>query len=253
MSFINCFGNNATDSSQNDRSADAKSRNRLLALLTPRRQRANKKSESKNEKNASTPEEVIFTDRTGNTIVLTTDERIPLTPRECFLLIQNWRAISRKMVDTGIRTFIKQLLILLHYSWHVHFRLFSNNVDLLELFPTVKQEIQSNPESFDTEILEYHAQRVMSVLDQAIHLIGDADSFFNLLHLYADYHAKKQLFSPDFFWEIEPALVDSIKETLGDRYTENMANIYPKVFKLILSTLVQFCREAAENNTANDH
>ncbi|KRY21931.1 Cytoglobin-1 [Trichinella patagoniensis] len=238
MSFINCFGNNATDSSQNDRSADAKSRNRLLALLTPRRQKANKKSESKNEKNASTPEEVIFTDRTGNTIVLTTDERIPLTPRECFLLIQNWRAISRKMVDTGIRTFIK---------------LFSNNVDLLELFPTVKQEIQSNPESFDTEILEYHAQRVMSVLDQAIHLIGDADSFFNLLHLYADYHAKKQLFSPDFFWEIEPALVDSIKETLGDRYTENMANIYPKVFKLILSTLVQFCREASENNTANDH
>ncbi|KRZ97328.1 Cytoglobin-1 [Trichinella sp. T8] len=238
MSFINCFGNNATDSSQNDRSADAKSRNRLLALLTPRRQKANKKSESKNEKNASTPEEVIFTDRTGNTIVLTTDERIPLTPRECFLLIQNWRAISRKMVDTGIRTFIK---------------LFSNNADLLELFPTVKQEIQSNPESFDTEILEYHAQRVMSVLDQAIHLIGDADSFFNLLHLYADYHAKKQLFSPDFFWEIEPALVDSIKETLGDRYTENMANIYPKVFKLILSTLVQFCREASENNTANDH
>ncbi|KAL1236982.1 Cytoglobin-1 [Trichinella spiralis] len=238
MSFINCFGNNATDSSQNDRSADGKSRKRLLALLTPRRQRANKKSENKNEKNASTPEEVIFTDRTGNTIVLTTDERIPLTPRECFLLIQNWRAISRKMVDTGIRTFIK---------------LFSNNVDLLELFPTVKQEIQSNPESFDTEILEYHAQRVMSVLDQAIHLIGDADSFFNLLHLYADYHAKKQLFSPDFFWEIEPALVDSIKETLGDRYTENMANIYPKVFKLILSTLVQFCREASENNTANDH
>ncbi|KRX45724.1 Cytoglobin-1 [Trichinella nativa] len=238
MSFINCFGNNATDSSQNDRSADVKSRNRLLALLTPRRQKANKKSESKNEKNASTPEEVIFTDRTGNTIVLTTDERIPLTPRECFLLIQNWRAISRKMVDTGIRTFIK---------------LFSNNADLLELFPTVKQEIQSNPESFDTEILEYHAQRVMSVLDQAIHLIGDADSFFNLLHLYADYHAKKQLFSPDFFWEIEPALVDSIKETLGDRYTENMANIYPKVFKLILSTLVQFCREASENNTANDH
>ncbi|XP_003379198.1 putative globin [Trichinella spiralis] len=235
MSFINCFGNNATDSSQNDRSADGKSRKRLLALLTPRRQRANKKSENKNEKNASTPEEVIFTDRTGNTIVLTTDERIPLTPRECFLLIQNWRAISRKMVDTGIRTFI------------------NNNVDLLELFPTVKQEIQSNPESFDTEILEYHAQRVMSVLDQAIHLIGDADSFFNLLHLYADYHAKKQLFSPDFFWEIEPALVDSIKETLGDRYTENMANIYPKVFKLILSTLVQFCREASENNTANDH
>ncbi|KAL1235499.1 Cytoglobin-1 [Trichinella pseudospiralis] len=238
MSFINCFGNNATDPSQSDRSADAKSRNRLLAILTPRRQKVNKKSESKNEKNASTPEEVVFTDRTGNTIVLTTDERIPLTPRECFLLIQNWRAISRKMVDTGIRTFIK---------------LFSNNADLLELFPTVKQEIQSNPESFDTEILEYHAQRVMSVLDQAIHLIGDADSFFNLLHLYADYHAKKQLFSPDFFWEIEPALVDSIKETLGDRYTENMANIYPKVFKLILSTLVQFCREASENNTANDH
>ncbi|KRZ75395.1 Cytoglobin-1 [Trichinella papuae] len=238
MSFINCFGNNATHSSQSDRSADAKSRNRLLAILTPRRQKANKRCESKNEKNASNPEEVVFTDRTGNTIVLTTDERIPLTPRECFLLIQNWRAISRKMVDTGIRTFIK---------------LFSNNADLLELFPTVKQEIESNPESFDTEILEYHAQRVMSVLDQAIHLIGDADSFFNLLHLYADYHAKKQLFSPDFFWEIEPALVDSIKETLGDRYTENMANIYPKVFKLILSTLVQFCREASENNTANDH
>ncbi|KRZ08082.1 Cytoglobin-1 [Trichinella zimbabwensis] len=238
MSFINCFGNNATHSSQSDRSGDAKSRNRLLAILTPRRQKANKRYESKNEKNASNPEEVVFTDRTGNTIVLTTDERIPLTPRECFLLIQNWRAISRKMVDTGIRTFIK---------------LFSNNADLLELFPTVKQEIESNPESFDTEILEYHAQRVMSVLDQAIHLIGDADSFFNLLHLYADYHAKKQLFSPDFFWEIEPALVDSIKETLGDRYTENMANIYPKVFKLILSTLVQFCREASENNTANDH
>uniref|UniRef100_A0A5S6Q4F6 GLOBIN domain-containing protein n=1 Tax=Trichuris muris TaxID=70415 RepID=A0A5S6Q4F6_TRIMR len=175
-------------------------------------------------------EAITFTDRAGNAIVVKPDQRIPLSPKQCFLLIQNWRAISRRIAETGTRMFIT---------------LFRNNAELLTFFPNVQMD---DPSSYNLENLKYHAERVMGVLDQAVHLVGEADSFFNLLNVYAEYHAKKAKFQPTFFLKICPALKEAIKETLGDSYTENMANIYEVFFDLVIRTLVADCEAAIQCN-----
>ncbi|CDW55819.1 Globin domain containing protein [Trichuris trichiura] len=190
------------------------------------------KNEEGHEQHPTTDQNAItFTDQAGNTIIVKPDPRIPLTPKQCFLLIQNWRAIKRRILDTGIRMFIK---------------LFQNNEDLMTFFPKVK--VDEATHTYNTEVLESHAEKVMGVLDQAVHLVGDANNLLNLVNEYAEYHAKKQNFQPTFFLKIAPALLEAIKETLGDSYTENMANIYNTFFQLLIGTLVANCQAAIQRN-----
>ncbi|KFD55230.1 hypothetical protein M514_03871, partial [Trichuris suis] len=198
-----------------------------------RRAQDGTKNEDVHEKHPPTTDQnaITFTDQAGNTIVVKPDPRIPLTPKQCFLLIQNWRAIKRRILDTGIRMFIK---------------LFQNNEDLLTFFPRVKMDEATN--TYNTEVLESHAEKVMGVLDQAVHSVGDADKLLNLINVYAEYHAKKPNFQPTFFLKIAPALLEAIKETLGDSYTENMANIYNAFIQLLIGTLMTNCQAAIQRN-----
>uniref|UniRef100_A0A5S6R669 Globin family profile domain-containing protein n=1 Tax=Trichuris muris TaxID=70415 RepID=A0A5S6R669_TRIMR len=90
----------------------------------------------------------------------------------------------------------------------------------------------------------------MGVLDHAVHLIGDASSFFGLLTVYAEFHARKPNFQSESFWKICPALTDAVKETLGDSYTQNMANIYEVFFDLVIGTMVASSQAAMRDNAA---
>uniref|UniRef100_A0A0N4ZQY5 GLOBIN domain-containing protein n=1 Tax=Parastrongyloides trichosuri TaxID=131310 RepID=A0A0N4ZQY5_PARTI len=157
------------------------------------------------------------------------DKRIPLTERQKFLLVKNWKGISRRARDAGANLFVQLL---------------NEHEELFEYFKfgsTVKGKNKS--EMMGDERLQNHGEAVMRILDSVITSVNDPEEMFKILEEQGRAHALKKNFKPELFREVEDALFYTIKLILDERYTDNMDNIYRVIMKTILKTLEDSCRE----------
>lgn len=164
------------------------------------------------------------------------DSRLPLTVQQCFKIGKSWKGIAREMDYTGVNMFVK---------------LFEENEDLLKLF-TSFSEVKTRELQMESLELQQHASVVMSTLDEGISELGNADSFFKTLHRAGALHRKIPGFQKEFFWKIEKPFLEAVEETLGDRYTENMASIYTITIKFILETLIQGYEKGGNSQDKKD-
>ncbi|XP_005092316.1 neuroglobin isoform X2 [Aplysia californica] len=153
-----------------------------------------------------------------------------LSTRQVFSLKQSWKAIMRDDVGFGIEMFI---------------RLFKTSSHLQTMFQGFK-DIRSDDELRSNEALEYHATLVMTTLDDAITHIDNYDFVKQLLSKTGASHVKFAGFKSTNFLAIKEPFLEAVRVTLGDRYTENMQNIYTIAIIFILETLKQGMEEALE-------
>ncbi|XP_076321792.1 neuroglobin-like [Tachypleus tridentatus] len=149
------------------------------------------------------------------------DPRLPLTAKQRFNISKSWKGIARAMEPTGIIMFIK---------------LFEENEDLITLFEKF-QYLKTQESRMESTELAQHASIVMTTLDEAIRSMDKVDYFIDYLHSVGNFHRKISGFKKEYFWNIEDPFLTAVKETLGDRYTENMENIYKITIRFILETL----------------
>ncbi|GFQ99538.1 uncharacterized protein TNCT_654221 [Trichonephila clavata] len=87
--------------------------------------------------------------------------------------------------------------------------------------------------------LAQHAGIVMSTLDESIKKLGNVDYFMDYLHSVGKLHTKIPGFKREYFWRIERPFLAAVQDTLGDRYTDNIENIYKITIRYILDTVVK--------------
>ncbi|KAH9509054.1 hypothetical protein Btru_048904 [Bulinus truncatus] len=151
-----------------------------------------------------------------------------ISSRQGFSLKQSWKGIKRKMEDTGVEMFV---------------RLFRSNSELQVMFKGFK-DIKSDSELRSNEALENHATLVMSTLDDAITHIDNYDYVKDLLYKTSVTHTKFTGFQPGFFMHVKEPFLEAVRVTLGDRYTDNMQNIYTIAITYVLQTLQEGMEEA---------
>ncbi|XP_076464511.1 neuroglobin-like isoform X1 [Babylonia areolata] len=156
------------------------------------------------------------------------DPRMPLTVRQCFSLVQSWKAIKRNISQTGVEMFI---------------RLFKSNGDLKNMFHAFK-DLSSDDDMRSNESLENHATLVMTTLDDAITHIDNFDYVSEVLRKTGASHVRFEGFTSDNFWNIREPFLEAVKITLGDRYTDNMEGIYKVAISFILQTMSDGMDEA---------
>ncbi|XP_054714123.1 neuroglobin-like [Uloborus diversus] len=152
-----------------------------------------------------------------------TDPRLPLTARQLFNITKSWKGIARAMEPTGITMFV---------------RLFEENEDILHLFQKFQYK-RFHELHRDSMELAQHASIVMNTLDESIKKLGNVDYFMDYLHAVGKLHTKIPGFQRDYFWRIERPFLAAVQDTLGDRYTDNMENIYKITIRYILDTIVK--------------
>lgn len=150
------------------------------------------------------------------------DPRLPLTAKQKYSMIASWKGISRAMESTGVYMFL---------------RLFEDHAELLELFVKFKA-LKTKEEQANSLELAEHASTVMNTLDEGIKGMDDLDAFFEYLHQVGASHRRIPGFKVEYFWRIEKPFLEAVKTTLGDRYTENVENIYNITIKFIIETLI---------------
>ncbi|XP_053202840.1 neuroglobin-like [Panonychus citri] len=156
------------------------------------------------------------------------DPRLPLNARQKFQITKSWKGIQRAMEPTGVSMFIK---------------LFEENSELLNLF-TKFQSLKTKESQRESMELAEHASKVMTTLDESINSLDKVDFFMDYLHAIGRDHRKIPGFKKEYFWRIERPFLTAVKDTLEDRYTENMENIYKITVHFILETLIAGYEEA---------
>ncbi|XP_049825452.1 neuroglobin-1 isoform X2 [Aethina tumida] len=150
------------------------------------------------------------------------DPRLPLTAKQKYNMLASWKGISRAMEPTGVNMFL---------------RLFEEHGELLNLFEKFKELKTKEQQATSLELAE-HASNVMNTLDEGIKGLDNLDTFFDYLHQVGASHRKIPGFQAEYFWRIEKPFLEAVEQTLGDRYTENVENIYKITIKFIIETLV---------------
>ncbi|XP_013773183.1 neuroglobin-like [Limulus polyphemus] len=151
------------------------------------------------------------------------DPRLPLTMKQRFSILSSWKGIARAMESTGVTMFIK---------------LFQENSDLLNLF-TKFQSLNTQESQKDSMELAQHASIVMATLDEGLRALDRVDYFIEYLESVGRFHRNIASFKKEYFWNIEQPFLAAVQETLGDRYTANMENIYKITIHFILETIVK--------------
>lgn len=151
------------------------------------------------------------------------DPRLPLNARQLFNITKSWKGISRAMETTGITMFVK---------------LFEENEDILHLFEKFQYK-KLHELHRDSMELAQHASIVMGTLSEGISFLNNVDYFMDYLHSVGKLHRKIPGFQRDYFWRIEQPFLAAVQETLGERYTENMENIYKITIHYVLDTVVR--------------
>ncbi|XP_013786255.2 neuroglobin-like [Limulus polyphemus] len=151
------------------------------------------------------------------------DPRLPLTTKQRFNILTSWKGIARAMESTGVSMFIN---------------LFQENVDLLNLFSKF-QSLSTQESQKDSMELAFHASVVMATLDEGLRALDRVDYFLDYLGSVGRFHRKINGFKKEYFWKIEQPFLVAVQETLGDRYTSNMENIYKITIHFILESIVK--------------
>lgn len=116
--------------------------------------------------------------------------------------------------------------------------MFQEHEELLDLF-TKFRDMRTREEQAESLELQQHAAIVMTTLDEGITALDNVDFFFDFLHQVGRTHRKIPGFHKEYFWKIQRPFLEAVKETLEDRYTENMETIYTITIRFILETLVK--------------
>ncbi|KAJ8309520.1 hypothetical protein KUTeg_014394 [Tegillarca granosa] len=152
------------------------------------------------------------------------DNRIPLSSRQKFQIVKSWKGIERNIKTTGINMFL---------------RLFEANDEIMQLFVFIGG-YKTVTELRESESLVGHVTMVMHTIDEAITSLDDSEYVINMLQSIGKSHKTRlKDFDPNQFWKIEDPFLLAVKETLGDRYTSNMENIYNLTIRFILETLIE--------------
>ncbi|KAL8614702.1 hypothetical protein ACOMHN_057372 [Nucella lapillus] len=151
------------------------------------------------------------------------DPRIPLTGRQIFLMKKSWRGISRNMMETGINMFLS---------------LFERNEEVLGFFQGLRSA-KTLAELRTSKILENHVKGVMMTIDEAISNLEDADTVIDMLIFVGKSHTRFKGFNPHVFMLIKDSFLLAVGDTLGDRYTAHMEDIYQKTIEFILNKLIE--------------
>ncbi|XP_072383397.1 neuroglobin-like [Diabrotica undecimpunctata] len=151
------------------------------------------------------------------------DSRLPLTAKQKYSMLASWKGISRAMESTGVCMFLK---------------LFEEHGELLNLFEKFK-ELKTKEDQANSLELQEHASTVMNTLDEGIKGLDNLDAFFEYLHQVGASHRRIPGFKVEYFWKIEKPFLEAVELTLGDRYTENVENIYKITIKFIIETLIK--------------
>ncbi|XP_046381361.1 globin-5-like [Haliotis rufescens] len=152
-----------------------------------------------------------------------TDPRLPLSALQVFKLKKSWKGIKRCMEATGVEMFI---------------RLFKANGDLKQLFSSFR-DLTNDDDLRVNENLEKHATLVMGIFDEAISNVDNVDYTLDVLQRAGGKHTRFPGFQPDLFVWMEQPFLEAVKQTLGDRYTDNMDVIYKITIKFILDNMVK--------------
>ncbi|XP_014785608.1 neuroglobin [Octopus bimaculoides] len=155
-----------------------------------------------------------------------TDPRLPLSPLQVFKLKKSWKGIKRSIELTGVEMFV---------------RMFRTEPFLKDMFKDFRNLV-TDDEMRENMALEKHATMVMNLLDEAINNIDNVDLLLDLLHRVGKNHLRFEGFDVSYFWLAEQPLLEAIKITLGDRYTENMDIIYKLVIRFLLTEITKACR-----------
>ncbi|XP_018573743.1 neuroglobin-like [Anoplophora glabripennis] len=150
------------------------------------------------------------------------DSRLPLTAKQKYSMLASWKGISRAMESTGVCMFLK---------------LFEEHGELLNLFEKFK-ELKTKEDQANSLELQEHASTVMNTLDEGIKGLDNLDAFFEYLHQVGASHRRIPGFKVEYFWKIEKPFLEAVQTTLGDRYTDNVENIYKITIKFIIETLI---------------
>ncbi|XP_062621642.1 uncharacterized protein LOC134283210, partial [Saccostrea cucullata] len=116
------------------------------------------------------------------------------------------------------------------------FRLFKTNSHLKYVFTKFTQ-LETEDDMRQNEALEQHATFVMTTVDEAISNIDNYNYVTDHLHRTGATHQRFVDFSSENFAKIKEPFLEAVKITLGDRYTDYMANVYTKTIDFILVTL----------------
>ncbi|PAA75568.1 hypothetical protein BOX15_Mlig030771g3, partial [Macrostomum lignano] len=149
------------------------------------------------------------------------DPKLGLTEREVYKLKTSWKAVHRKVSDTGVEMFIS---------------LFRTNKDLQAMFVKfshleLSDNIRENGE------LALHGELVMGILDEAILNIDNMEVTRQRVRRAAATHQKFAGFYAKLFWAMEQPFLEAVKLTLEDRYNDSIAEIYAKTIHYILGEM----------------
>ncbi|KAI4463446.1 hypothetical protein MML48_4g00011529 [Holotrichia oblita] len=124
------------------------------------------------------------------------------------------------------------------------------------------KELKTKEDQANSLELHEHATTVMKTLDEGIKGLDNLDAFFEYLHHVGASHRRIPGFKVDYFWihytnlnffshlqKIESPFLEAVKQTLGDRYTENVENIYNITIKFIIKTLIEGFDNANKSST----
>ncbi|XP_050700624.1 neuroglobin-like [Eriocheir sinensis] len=129
-------------------------------------------------------------------------------------------------------------------------RLFENHSELITLFTKFRQ-LRTRDEQAESLELAEHATIVMNSIDEGIKAMDNVDFFFDLLHQIGASHRKIPGFKKEYFWKIEHPFLEAVRLTLGDRYTDNMDNIYRITIKFLIETVVRGYEKAEKEPNDN--
>ncbi|VDI63621.1 neuroglobin-like [Mytilus galloprovincialis] len=149
--------------------------------------------------------------------------RLDLNERQIFQLQQSWKAISRKMEYTGINMFI---------------RIFETHADLKKFFFMV-ENCTTIAEMRESKGLAKHVLMVMNTLDDTIYNLNDMQYVIDLLYDIGKQHRTFSDFRREFFLSVTEPFLLAVKETLGDRYTRNMATAYRRLIQFVIANIFQ--------------
>ncbi|RNA29630.1 neuroglobin-like [Brachionus plicatilis] len=144
-----------------------------------------------------------------------------LTPKDVFSLKMSWKGIRRCLEETGTSAFTL---------------LFNAHPDYLTCYEKLK-DIPRDRLYTSTPFLDY-VTSVMETMDLHVTELDDAQKTHqNIKKFGTDF--KKIDIAKTIFDDLRGPLLKSIEQTLGDRYTDRMRNIYEIFIDYYLKTLAE--------------
>jgi hemoglobin-like flavoprotein len=120
-------------------------------------------------------------------------------------------------------------------------RLFETNEDFKNYFEKFKN--LNNEQLLRSQVLLNHATVVMEAIDTAITEIDDADKTHNKLKKLGLEHKVRGV-KEEHIAQIREPFLKSVENTLGDRYSDRMRNIYEVFIDYVIKTIIEGYKSA---------